>query len=104
MVPSIFLHLLLFGGIAAAAMLLERRVHGRVRSIISTEGELRFGRRLLLGPWPSLWGAIGLVLLSVVTLLLVGRPWGITSAFALWGAKLLRVAGIEVEHLSLIHI
>jgi uncharacterized protein len=47
----------------------------------------------LRGPWPILAGAIGLAVLNAATLALAGHPWGITWAFALWGAKLARFAG-----------
>jgi uncharacterized membrane protein YedE/YeeE len=42
-------------------------------------------------------GAIGLMLVNLATLLLAGRPWGVTSAFALWGAKMAAAAGVPVE-------
>jgi hypothetical protein len=45
------------------------------------------------GPWPILAGAAGLALLNAATLALAGHPWGITWAFALWGAKIARFIG-----------
>ncbi len=53
-------------------------------------------RRLIAGPWPSAAGALALALLSLGYLALAGHPWGITSAFALWGAKLGDAAGLGV--------
>jgi uncharacterized membrane protein YedE/YeeE len=41
-------------------------------------------------------GALALVLLNFATLALSGRPWGVTSAFALWGAKAAAGMGIDV--------
>lgn len=41
-------------------------------------------------------GAVSLAVLNFVTLLVAGRPWGITLAFALWGAKLAVAAGLPV--------
>ena len=41
------------------------------------------------------WGAAALVLLNFATLALAGRPWGVTSAFALWGAKGAQMLGID---------
>jgi hypothetical protein len=35
-------------------------------------------------------------LLNYATLALAGRPWGITSAFALWGAKVASGLGVDV--------
>lgn len=36
------------------------------------------------------------MLVNVATLLVAGRPWGITSAFALWGAKMAAATGVDV--------
>ena len=67
----------------------EIRLHGRLQSPRETGS-------LLLGPW-SLWlGAAAIALASVATLVLLGRPWGITSAFTLWGAKIASFAGLDV--------
>ncbi len=50
----------------------------------------------LSGPWPLVAGALALALVNIATLTLAGRPWGVTSAFALWGSKLLAAAGVDV--------
>src|SRR5207245_10784371 len=44
-------------------------------------------RRIVQGQWPLVAGAIGLAVVNIATLILSGRPWGVTGAFALWGAK-----------------
>jgi uncharacterized membrane protein YedE/YeeE len=44
--------------------------------------------------WPLGWGAIALAVLAFATLLLAGRPWGLTLAFALWGTWGLDAAGL----------
>ena len=41
-------------------------------------------------------GALGLAGLNALTLWLSGKAWGITSAFALWGSKLLDLVGVDV--------
>jgi hypothetical protein len=75
------------------ATVVERREHGRVASIrVPDTGPARW----LSGPWPLVWGAVGLVLVNVATLVLAGRPWGVTSAFALWGAKAAAAFGVDV--------
>lgn len=51
---------------------------------------------LVRGPWPLLAGALALATVNIATLLLAGRPWGVTSAFALWGAKISSALGIDV--------
>ncbi len=50
----------------------------------------------LRGPWPLAAGALGLAGVNIATLVLAGRPWGVTSAFALWGSKMLDAAGANV--------
>jgi uncharacterized membrane protein YedE/YeeE len=52
--------------------------------------------RFLHGPWPLLAGALALALGNFATLYLAGRPWGITSAFALWGSKIFAALGVDV--------
>ena len=41
-------------------------------------------------------GAVGLAIVNIATLTIGGRPWGVTSAFALWGAKWFPALGIDV--------
>ena len=69
------------------------------RREIRLHGKLQGGREtgsILLGPWSLLLGAGAIALVSVATLVLLGRPWGITSAFTLWGAKIASAAGVDV--------
>ena len=42
-------------------------------------------------------GALGLALLNFMTLALTRRPWGITSAFGLWGGMALQHLGVPVQ-------
>lgn len=93
--PALALSLALFAGIAAISVVLERRRHG-VLELIASNGEHGAGR-FLRGPWPLVWGAVALALLNFATLALAGRPWGVTSAFALWGAKVAESLGIAVD-------
>src|SRR5581483_7530612 len=90
---ALALSLGVFAAIAVLTIVLERRRHGALTS----------GRRSLMpphalrGPWPLAAGALGLALVNVLTLAIAGRPWGVTGAFALWGAKALSAAGVAVE-------
>jgi hypothetical protein len=80
-----------FAAVALASAAAERARHGRLEPLAPA------GARWLRGPWPLAAGAIGLAGVNVATLGLAGRPWGVTSAFALWGAKLLGTLGVPVE-------
>ncbi len=82
-------NLLAFGLIAMALVKIERRRAGDVEPIAS-------GGHWRRGPWPLAAGALGLALLNFATLLLAGRPWGITSAFGLWAGKLLLAVHVNV--------
>jgi uncharacterized membrane protein YedE/YeeE len=71
---------------------LERARHGQVRSIVrGTNTDTS------TGSWSLLAGALALAGLNFVTLGLAGRPWGITSAYGLWGGQWLRAAGLPVD-------
>lgn len=53
--------------------------------------------RALRGSWPLWVGALALAGLNALTLLTRGSPWGITSAFALWGSKAAEAVGVDVR-------
>ena len=94
LVPALLVSLGLFAAIAAISIRLERARHGSLERAVP--GEHQGCQRFLRGPWPLIWGAVLLALLNFATLALAGRPWGITSAFALWGAKVLQGGGVDV--------
>ena len=93
-IPALLLSLAVFGIIAAVTVRLEKGRHGKLEQGVTSEHPGL--RRFLRGPWPLVWGAIALALLNYATLALAGRPWGITSAFALWGAKVASGLGVDV--------
>jgi uncharacterized membrane protein YedE/YeeE len=63
----------------AAVWWLERARHGTAMAL----------------PRGLLWAALALAGLNVATLLVVGRPWAITAAFPLWGAKVVAALGLD---------
>jgi uncharacterized membrane protein YedE/YeeE len=71
----------------------ERRAHGGLEPALPTESLIR-------GRWSLAAGAVALALVGIGSFLLFQRPWGITSGFALWGAKLFDAAGIPVAEWS----
>ena len=90
---ALIISLTSFGAIAAGTVIVERRRHGRR---LPGPTPVRHGlARVLSGPWPLVAGAIGLALANFATLALAGRPWGITSGFALWGSKTAALIGFD---------
>ncbi|ACU38624.1 YeeE/YedE family protein [Actinosynnema pretiosum subsp. pretiosum] len=53
--------------------------------------------RVLRGSWPLLVGAVVLGVLAGAVFLVSGGIWGVTFAFALWGAKFLQLIGLHPE-------
>jgi uncharacterized protein len=85
----------LFGGIVMLTRRAERQRHGVILADPAASK-----RRWLRGPWPLVAGAIGLAAVNIATLVIGGRPWGVTSAFALWGAKAYTAVGGDVSSWS----
>jgi uncharacterized protein len=85
--PALALCLVVMALVYLVTVRIEMRMHGELEPGART---VRRGwRRLMQGPWPLLAGAVALAIGNFATLYLAGRPWGITSAFALWGSKIL---------------
>jgi uncharacterized membrane protein YedE/YeeE len=90
------LQLAFIAALALATIRIERKRHGALEPGEKIIGPADALHRLLFGRWPLLWGALALALLNVATLLLAGRPWGITWGYTLWGAKAADAAGLNV--------
>jgi uncharacterized protein len=90
--PALALNWLVFASIAALTVVIEKRRHGR---LVAAHVQPPHTSPWLHGPWPLMAGAIALAVLNFATLALSGRPWGITSAFALWGAKAAALSGFD---------
>lgn len=104
---ALTLNLAVFAAAYGVVWRLEWVRHGNVVSIASAPSsnagagaapgvERAVALRWLRDPWPLLAGALALALLNFITLALAGRPWGITSAYGLWGGMLLQSAGVPV--------
>lgn len=65
----------------------EKSRHGGLASINAPE------TRWFTGPWAIVAGAVALALVNIATLVVSGWPWGVTGAFALWGAKISALFG-----------
>jgi len=87
------LQLVLLAAVYYVVTMMEKRRHGE---LLTTPLERRHGwKTIYKGPWSLLVGALLLALMNVLVLMLKGSPWGITSAFALWGAKFVQLFGVD---------
>ncbi|MDA3922182.1 MAG: YeeE/YedE family protein [Salinisphaera sp.] len=92
-VGAVVFQLIIIAAIVAATYGVERWLNPPPRVGPPSENGLA---RVLRGTWPLWAGALALAALNAVTLYLSGKPWGITSAFALWGSKVLAATGVDV--------
>jgi uncharacterized membrane protein YedE/YeeE len=76
---------------------IEQRRFGGREPLTQGKGQRSALQRLVIGPWPVWWGAVGLALLSLATLLVAHHPWSITFAFGLWGTKLWAALGGDIS-------
>ncbi len=79
----------ILGVVALATIWIEKRKYGSLEAPRPTTS-------LLYGQWSPLAGAMALAFVGILTLLVVGRPWGVTFAFAVWGAKVAGFLGVDV--------
>ncbi|WP_077326428.1 YeeE/YedE family protein [Virgibacillus siamensis] len=86
---QLLLFVLIFG---AAYYFDKKRTPPTIKPLPSGKGWTRIPR----GSWPLWVAAILLAVFNALTLLVRGTPWGVTSAFALWGSKIAMFFGIDV--------
>ncbi|MGP4077392.1 YeeE/YedE family protein [Halobacillus sp. K22] len=87
------LQILIFLGIYGATVQFARKKNPPQMKPLTTTNGLK---KLWRGAWPLLLAAVILGILNAITLSVRGNPWGITSAFALWGSKFLQIFGVDV--------
>lgn len=89
------LSLVLFALIAWVTLVVEKITKAPKMAPVPTESGWR---RIFRGSWPLFAAAIVLAILNALTLLTRGQPWGITSAFSLWGSKIASSFGVDVAN------
>lgn len=90
---ALIVQLLILGLLYVLAVWISRKKNPPMRKPVPTD---RGWKRIVRGAWPLWVGALVLATLNGLTLFVAGRPWGITSAFALWGSKIALALGIDV--------
>ncbi len=74
----------------------KRAAAQRADSPLASAAQDGDGREWLRGPWTFLWAGAALVVLNVATLAVGGFPWAVTYGFALWGATIASLGGLDV--------
>ncbi len=93
-VGGILLQLIIFAGIYGITVQIAKKKNPpKMKPLATTSG----WKKLVRGSWPLLIAAVVLAVLNGITLAVRGNPWGITSAFALWGSKALMAVGVDVS-------
>jgi len=90
------LQLAFIAALAYLTVRIERKRHGTLEAGEKIAGGREIFHRLLFGRWPLLWGALALAVLNIATLLVAGRPWGITWGYTLWGGKIAEASGLDI--------
>ncbi|WP_339061793.1 YeeE/YedE family protein [Tepidibacillus marianensis] len=92
---GLVLQIILAAIVVGISMYLERKRHGQL--LKGYQKPNKGWKVIYQGPWSLVVGAIILALVQFSIFVLSGKPWGITSAFALWGSKVARSLGVSVE-------
>jgi uncharacterized membrane protein YedE/YeeE len=91
---GVLFNFLLLALVFAVTMYIEKRRNGNVESL---RPDFTGGwKTIYKGPWPWVFGSLVLAVGNAAVLYISGKPWGVTSAFALWGAKISQALGIHV--------
>lgn len=69
------------------------KLNERLNKITNSE----FYKKWLKTAWPYYTGAVLLSLFQIVTLATTGNPWGVSGAFAQWGAWIYEALGGSVD-------
>ncbi|WP_407638441.1 YeeE/YedE family protein [Bacillus alveayuensis] len=87
------IQLLMLALVYYVTVVIEKRRHGK---LISADTANHHGwKAIYKGPWPLVLGGVILAVVNALILMIQGKPWGITSAFALWGAKFVQLFGVD---------
>jgi uncharacterized membrane protein YedE/YeeE len=95
---GLLIQVLIAGAVVLLTLWVERR--RKVMPLPAKATEVHGWQKLYKGPWSLLWGGVVLAVLNAAILAISGKPWGVTSAFAVWGAKLAQAAGVPVQNWS----
>ncbi|MFC3885890.1 YeeE/YedE family protein [Bacillus songklensis] len=94
-VTGFLVQLIMLAAVYYATIVIEKRRNGK---LMTEKREYTNGwKALFKGPWPLILGGVALAVVNALVLMIQGKPWGVTSAFALWGAKFVQLFGGQPE-------
>lgn len=96
-ITALLIQLSIFLALYYLVRYLDVRKNSSIKSITRSSREKSFSQKLILGPWPLVWGIAGIALFNLLTMLLAGHPWSITFAFGLWGTKIWNALGGDIS-------
>jgi len=92
---ALIINLSIAGVLWIGFLVLEKKVHNKIEPLSENNSEKKQG--FLTNHWPLIVGVLLLAILNLTTLLVKGKPWGVTSGFALWGAKIFSFFGGDLS-------
>ncbi|WP_455217418.1 YeeE/YedE family protein [Kaarinaea lacus] len=95
--PALLTQLIVFAGLYFLVRYLDLKKNTSIKSITLSTDSTPVSQRLILGPWPLIWGVVGLAVFNLLTMLVAGHPWSITFAFGLWGTKIWNALGGDIS-------
>lgn len=95
LMTAIAINLGIAGALWIIFLTIEKKVHGSSQPLNNSPLDKKEG--FLANHWPLLLAALLLAGLNLATLLVKGKPWGVTSGFALWGAKIFAFFGGDLS-------
>ena len=91
-IPALLITFAILAAIWIGSAVVERRAHGNLETGRATGSWIS-------GPWSSWLGAVALAAMGIATVYVLNRPWGITQAFGMWGAKIVYGFGYPIDQI-----
>ncbi|MDQ7050913.1 MAG: YeeE/YedE family protein [Enterobacterales bacterium] len=95
LMTAIVVNVAIAGGFWKVFLMLEKKRHGDIQPVNNATTDKKEG--FLANKWPLVLAAFLLAALNLATLLVKGKPWGVTSGFALWGGKIYHMFGGDLS-------
>lgn len=89
-VAALLITFVILAAIWIGSAIVERRAHGELEKPRATGS-------IVSGPWSPWLGAVVLAAMGIATVYVLNRPWGITQAFGVWGAKIAYGLGYPID-------